>query len=61
VRHALATTPMMTEQELFRATLDLLGYQRRTDKINKLLRYGLLVALTSGRVVHGGRGRYLLS
>jgi hypothetical protein len=61
VRYALTSTPDMTEQELFRATLELLGYQRRTEKITKLLRYGLLEALTSGRVVHGGRGTYRLS
>ncbi|MGC9665903.1 DUF4011 domain-containing protein [Planosporangium sp. 12N6] len=61
VRHALAVTPDLTEQELFRAALELLGYQRLTQKITKLLRYGLLVALTSGRVVHAGRGRYRLS
>jgi hypothetical protein len=61
VRCALASTPDLTEQELFRAALELLGYQRRTQKLSKLLRYGLLVALTNGRVVHGGRGRYRLS
>jgi hypothetical protein len=61
VRYALTSTSDMTEQELFRTTLELLGYRRRTEKISKLLRYGLLVALTSGRVVHGGRGRYRLS
>jgi hypothetical protein len=61
VRYALTSTSDMTEQELFRTTLELLGYHRRTEKINQLLRSGLLVALTSGRVVHGGRGRYLLS
>jgi hypothetical protein len=61
VRHALASAPDMTEQELFRATLGLLGYQRRTEKIDNVLRSGVLVALTSGRVVHGGRGRYRLS
>ncbi|NJC72603.1 DUF4011 domain-containing protein [Planosporangium thailandense] len=61
VRYALTAAPELTEQELFRSTLELLGYQRRTEKITKLLRYGLLTALTSGRVVHGGHGRYLLS
>jgi hypothetical protein len=61
VRYALTSTPDMTEPELFRTTLDLLGYQRRTEKITNLLRYGVLVSLTSGRVVHGGRGRYRLS
>ncbi|GAA1799530.1 DUF4011 domain-containing protein [Planosporangium flavigriseum] len=61
IRHALASALELTEEDLFRTTLELLGYQRRTEKIDKMLRYGLLEGLASGRVVHGGRGRYRLS
>ncbi|MGS2616100.1 DUF4011 domain-containing protein [Micromonospora sp. LZ34] len=48
--HALALTPNLGEEHLLRAGLELLGYRRRTEKIDKLLRYGLHIAITSGRI-----------
>ncbi|WFE53645.1 hypothetical protein [Micromonospora sp. WMMD1155] len=34
-----------------------LGYRRRTEKIDKLLRYGLHAAVTSGRLRFDSEGR----
>ncbi|MEU8082368.1 DUF4011 domain-containing protein [Micromonospora sp. NPDC049101] len=48
--HALEGVPGMDEERLLRAGLERLGYRRRTEKIDKLLRYGLQVAVTSGRL-----------
>ncbi|MEV7988205.1 DUF4011 domain-containing protein [Micromonospora sp. NPDC085948] len=48
--HVLQGVPSMDEERLLRAGLERLGYRRRTEKIDKLLRYGLHVAVTSGRL-----------
>ncbi|MFI7492722.1 DUF4011 domain-containing protein [Micromonospora echinaurantiaca] len=58
--HVLRDAPRMDEERLLRAGLERLGYRRRTDKIDKLLRYGLQVALTSGRLRYDGEGRITL-
>ncbi|MEW2329415.1 hypothetical protein AB0880_16565 [Micromonospora chersina] len=50
----------MDEERPLRAGLERLGYRRRTDKIDKLLRYGLHVAVTSGRVRFDQEGRLTL-
>ncbi|MFG3604375.1 DUF4011 domain-containing protein [Micromonospora chersina] len=55
--HVLQDVPSMDEERLLRAGLERLGYRRRTDKIDKLLRYGLHVAVTSGRVRFDQEGR----
>ncbi|RKF25549.1 hypothetical protein [Micromonospora globbae] len=39
-----------------RAGMERLGYRRRTEKLDKLLRYGLHVALTSGRLRRDANG-----
>ncbi|MEU8209408.1 DUF4011 domain-containing protein [Micromonospora sp. NPDC049044] len=48
--HVLQGVPSLDEDRLLRAGLERLGYRRRTEKIDKLLRYGLHVAVTSGRL-----------
>ncbi|MGV9805304.1 DUF4011 domain-containing protein [Micromonospora chersina] len=58
--HVLRSVPSMDEERLLRAGLERLGYRRRTDKIDKLLRYGLHVAVTSGRVRFDPEGRLTL-
>lgn len=58
--HVLQGVPRMEEGRLLRAGLERLGYRRRTDKIDKLLRYGLQVALTSGRLRYDEEGRITL-
>ncbi|MEU4641055.1 DUF4011 domain-containing protein [Micromonospora sp. NPDC023814] len=58
--HVLQEVPRLEEDRLLRAGLERLGYRRRTDKIDKLLRYGLRVALTSGRLRHDEEGRLTL-
>ncbi|WP_433260923.1 DUF4011 domain-containing protein [Micromonospora vinacea] len=55
--HALQGVPSMDEERLLRAGLERLGYRRRTEKIDKLLRYGLHVAVTSGRLRYDQEGR----
>ncbi|WP_406083915.1 DUF4011 domain-containing protein [Micromonospora zamorensis] len=55
--HVLQGTPSMDEERLLRAGLERLGYRRRTEKIDKLLRYGLHVAVTSGRLRFDQEGR----
>ena len=59
IAYALAKTPVMAEAELLRAGLDLLGYRRKTERIDKLLRYGLLVAYRTGRLSRSDDGRYV--
>jgi hypothetical protein len=59
--YALAATPRITEDELLRSAMDHLGYKRKTEKIDKLLRYGMQVARDNGRLVRGDDGRYRLS
>ncbi|WP_328415751.1 DUF4011 domain-containing protein [Micromonospora sp. NBC_00389] len=59
--HVLQHAPSMDEERLLRAGLERLGYRRRTDKIDKLLRYGLHVALTSGRLRFDQEGRLTLA
>ncbi|MGN9778078.1 DUF4011 domain-containing protein [Micromonospora sp. H33] len=58
--HVLQGVPGMDEERLLRAGLERLGYRRRTDKIDKLLRYGLHVALTGGRLRYDEEGRLAL-
>ncbi|SCF06544.1 Part of AAA domain-containing protein [Micromonospora coriariae] len=58
--HVLQDVPSMDEERLLRAGLERLGYRRRTDKIDKLLRYGLHVAVTSGRLRFDQEGRLTL-
>ncbi|MET7970476.1 IS3 family transposase [Micromonospora sp. NPDC005305] len=53
----LQSVPSMDEERLLRAGLERLGYRRRTDKVDKLLRYGLHVAVTSGRAGFDQDGR----
>lgn len=55
--HVLQEVARMEEDRLLRAGLERLGYRRRTEKIDKLLRYGLQVALTSGRARYDEDGR----
>ncbi|MGC5290589.1 DUF4011 domain-containing protein [Micromonospora sp. DT231] len=55
--HVLRGVPSMDEERLLRAGLERLGYRRRTEKIDKLLRYGLHVAVTSGRLRFDQDGR----
>ncbi|WCN79211.1 DUF4011 domain-containing protein [Micromonospora sp. LH3U1] len=55
--HVLEGMPSMDEERLLRAGLERLGYRRRTEKIDKLLRYGLHVAVTSGRLRFDQEGR----
>jgi hypothetical protein len=57
LRHALELNPQLEEDQLLRAGLELLGYRRRTEKIDKLLRYGLRIALTSSRIRRDAEGR----
>ncbi|MGW5580301.1 DUF4011 domain-containing protein [Micromonospora chokoriensis] len=55
--HVLEGVSSMDEERLLRAGLERLGYRRRTEKIDKLLRYGLRVAVTSGRLRFDPEGR----
>jgi hypothetical protein len=55
--HVLQGASSMDEERLLRAGLERLGYRRRTEKIDKLLRYGLHVAVTSGRLRFDPEGR----
>ncbi|MGA5312332.1 DUF4011 domain-containing protein [Micromonospora taraxaci] len=55
--HVLQGASSMDEERLLRAGLERLGYRRRTEKIDKLLRYGLHVAVTSGRLRFDAEGR----
>ncbi|MEU4399633.1 DUF4011 domain-containing protein [Micromonospora orduensis] len=59
--HVLHAVPGMDQERLLRAGLERLGYRRRTEKIDKLLRYGLHVALTSGRLRYDREGRLTLA
>ncbi len=59
VCHALAV-PGLSERDLLRATLELLGYRRMTEKIENRLRYGLEFGQDRGRLVHDRDGRYRL-
>jgi hypothetical protein len=54
--HVLEAMPRMDEERLLRAGMERLGYRRRTEKLDKLLRYGLHVALTSGRLRRDANG-----
>ncbi|WP_319463135.1 DUF4011 domain-containing protein [Micromonospora sp. RTP1Z1] len=56
--HALEQTPHLGEEQLLRAALELLGHRRRTEAAEKLLRYGLHIAVTSGRIRRAADGRY---
>ncbi|PGH44963.1 hypothetical protein COO58_11395 [Micromonospora sp. WMMA1996] len=59
--HVLQGVPSLDEERLLRAGLERLGYRRRTEKIDRLLRYGLHVAVTSGRVRFDEERRLTLS
>ncbi|MFF5180667.1 DUF4011 domain-containing protein [Micromonospora sp. NPDC000316] len=59
--HVLHGVPTMDEERLLRAGLERLGYRRRTEKIDKLLRYALHVAVTGGRLRHDQEGRLTLA
>jgi hypothetical protein len=43
--------------DLLRSTLELLGYHRRTENIEKLLRFGIDLALKTGRLARDGNSR----
>jgi len=58
IAYALAKAAVMAEEELLRRGLELLGYRRKTEKIDGLLRYGLQIAYQSRRVSRGDDGRY---
>jgi hypothetical protein len=60
VCHALAAVPRLAERALLRATLELLGYRRMTEKIESRLRYGLEFGQDRGRLAHDRDGRYQL-
>ena len=51
----------MTEEVLLRATLEHLGYRRKTDKVDDLLRYGLELGQKSGAIIRDRDGRYRLA
>jgi hypothetical protein len=59
--HAAESRPGLGEEALLRAALELLGYRRKTDKIDRLLRYALHLAVTGGRIARRGDGRYELA
>ncbi|MEU1966397.1 DUF4011 domain-containing protein [Micromonospora sediminicola] len=59
--HVLQGVPSLDEERLLRAGLERLGYRRRTEKIDRLLRYGLHVAVASGRVRFDEERRLTLS
>lgn len=59
--HVLRGVRSVDEERLLRAGLERLGYRRRTEKIDKLLRYGLHVAVTSGRLRYDQEGRLTLA
>ncbi|HEX5596090.1 MAG TPA: DUF4011 domain-containing protein [Micromonosporaceae bacterium] len=54
----LAERPRWGEDELLRSVRELLGYPRKTEKIDRLLRYGVELAVRSGRVVRENDGSY---
>ncbi|WBC08350.1 DUF4011 domain-containing protein [Micromonospora sp. WMMA1947] len=58
--HVLREVTSMDEERLLRAGLERLGYRRRTEKIDRLLRYGLHVAVTGRRIRHDEEGRLTL-
>ncbi|MCO8273571.1 DUF4011 domain-containing protein [Actinoplanes sp. TRM 88003] len=57
--NALAVKPGLTEEDLLRSTLELLGYRRMTEKIERLLRYGLETGQKTGAVVRNDDGSYV--
>jgi hypothetical protein len=58
IGYALGRASKMTEEQLLRAGLELLGYRRKTEKIDRLLRYGLEIAYQRGQVSLLGSGEY---
>ncbi|MGW0435029.1 DUF4011 domain-containing protein [Micromonospora sp. NPDC003197] len=56
--HVVGETPV-EEAQLLRLALELLGYRRRTEKSDKLLRYALRIAEMSGRIHRTADGRYV--
>ncbi|MEU4162131.1 DUF4011 domain-containing protein [Actinoplanes sp. NPDC026670] len=55
---ALAARAGMGEPDLLRSTLELLGYRRMTEKIDRLLRYGLEVGQVTGALIREDDGSY---
>ncbi|HEY6795964.1 MAG TPA: hypothetical protein VI248_14910 [Kineosporiaceae bacterium] len=55
--HAARGSAGLAEADLLRAAMDLLGYRRKTDKIESRLRMGLRHAMDTGRIVMGSTGR----
>ncbi|MBW6439258.1 DUF4011 domain-containing protein [Actinoplanes hulinensis] len=55
---ALAARAGMGESDLLRSTLELLGYRRMTEKIDRLLRYGLEVGQVTGALIREDDGSY---
>ncbi|GAB2932861.1 DUF3320 domain-containing protein [Micromonospora polyrhachis] len=55
--HVVGAAPV-EEVQLLRSALELLGYRRRTEKSDKLLRYALRIAEMSGRIHRTADGRY---
>jgi hypothetical protein len=52
--HALTDRPALTRPQLMRATAELLGYGRITQKVDRLVQYGIDLALRSGRIASRG-------
>ncbi|WP_203718370.1 DUF4011 domain-containing protein [Asanoa siamensis] len=59
-RYALVSVPRRAEEELLRATLDVLGYRRKTEKIDTRLRHGLELGRKTTAFVRDPDGRYRL-
>jgi hypothetical protein len=59
IGYALVSAPSRVEEDLLRTALDLLGYRRKTEKVESLLRYGLRLAYQAGRVARDDDGRYI--
>ncbi|GAA1614333.1 DUF4011 domain-containing protein [Actinoplanes couchii] len=55
---ALAARPDLGESDLLRSTLELLGYRRMTEKIDRLLRHGLEVGQRTGALARDRDGSY---
>jgi hypothetical protein len=58
IAYALTAVPNRVEEDLLRTALELLGYRRKTEKVDALLRYGLRLAYQGGRITRDDDGRY---
>ncbi|HEX6968096.1 MAG TPA: DUF4011 domain-containing protein [Micromonosporaceae bacterium] len=56
--YALNLAPALDEEALLKSARELLGYRRRTEQNDRLLRYGLQMAVSGGRIVRRADGRY---